>query len=371
MSAVSGGAMQPRVVYVHGIGNKIRAESLKRQWDTALFGRDMAEVSRMAYWAPLRHPAPLPDGSPEFPADGPEIDEGIPAPGRAESADAFIARVLGEARARNAAGGIPPEGRGAGGGADPAGPEGADGALGGWLREMTFLADTLAGADVPVLTDTPVLADASAPASHPAGGDAPAGVKGGPAGAEDAPARAEGGPAECGQEALPLPGPVRRTVFRLLVERTFKDVHAYFFGGVGEAMRAVVREALQGLEGSRVAVVGHSLGSVIAYEVLAGRESEVELFCTVGSPLAVTEFQELLTGPPAVPACVRSWRNASDLRDLVALDHTLRPDFRPVERITDLLVTNSSGNHHGIVEYLKNRRVGEPIRALTAGIAEE
>jgi hypothetical protein len=52
------------VVYVHGNGNKVREELLKRQWDLALFGRDAGSDSRMAYWAPLLHPQPLPD--PEF-----------------------------------------------------------------------------------------------------------------------------------------------------------------------------------------------------------------------------------------------------------------------------------------------------------------
>jgi hypothetical protein len=52
------------VVYVHGNGNKVREELLKRQWDLALFGRDAGTGSRMACWAPLLHPQPLPD--PEF-----------------------------------------------------------------------------------------------------------------------------------------------------------------------------------------------------------------------------------------------------------------------------------------------------------------
>ena len=53
--------MQPRVVYVHGNGNKVRSELLKSQWDRALFGSDMADLSRMAYWAPVRYDRPLPD----------------------------------------------------------------------------------------------------------------------------------------------------------------------------------------------------------------------------------------------------------------------------------------------------------------------
>ena len=65
------------VVYVHGNGNKVRADLLKRQWDQALFGRDAGDRSRMAYWAPLLHAEPLPD---------PAFDEIELAPGRARVA---------------------------------------------------------------------------------------------------------------------------------------------------------------------------------------------------------------------------------------------------------------------------------------------
>src|SRR4029453_10940551 len=38
------------IVYVHGIGNKPLPSILKCQWDHALFGFDLAERSRLAYW---------------------------------------------------------------------------------------------------------------------------------------------------------------------------------------------------------------------------------------------------------------------------------------------------------------------------------
>ena len=53
--------MDATVVYVHGNGNKVREDLLKAQWDEALFGRLMCDRTRMAYWRPLRYPAPLPD----------------------------------------------------------------------------------------------------------------------------------------------------------------------------------------------------------------------------------------------------------------------------------------------------------------------
>ncbi len=38
------------IVYIHGVGNKPVRAALKRQWDNALFGFELGERSRMAYW---------------------------------------------------------------------------------------------------------------------------------------------------------------------------------------------------------------------------------------------------------------------------------------------------------------------------------
>ncbi|GAO07835.1 hypothetical protein NCG97_34345 [Streptomyces lydicamycinicus] len=309
--------MRPRVVYVHGNGNKVRSELLKSQWDTALFGRDMAEASRMAYWAPVRYPEPLPDLRPDPLDGGSELIEETPAAvdrAATEPPEDFVARTLGEARLE--AGEFALEGRA---GAD-------ESALVDWLRKMTYLADTLAQAGEP-----------------------------------------EEPGAKLPLETLPLPRTGRTAVFRLLVKHAFKDVHGYFFGGSGPAMREVVEETLAGVDGGPLVVVGHSLGTILAYEVLMEQGREVELLVTVGSPLAITEVQDHLARPPAVPAGVAAWHNASDLRDLVALDHTLRPEFAPQERVTDLLVTNDSGNHHGISEYLSQHEVRAPVQRIFDG----
>jgi pimeloyl-ACP methyl ester carboxylesterase len=53
------------VVYIHGIGNKPEPAILKRQYDQALFGIDMGGRTRMAYWADIRYPQPLPSGDVE------------------------------------------------------------------------------------------------------------------------------------------------------------------------------------------------------------------------------------------------------------------------------------------------------------------
>ena len=50
------------IIYVHGLANKPEEHVLKAQWDRALFGFDLGERSRMAYWVNRnRHGPPLGD----------------------------------------------------------------------------------------------------------------------------------------------------------------------------------------------------------------------------------------------------------------------------------------------------------------------
>jgi subtilisin family serine protease len=47
------------VIYVHGIGNKPEASVFKCQWDRALFGAEMGDRTRLAYWVDReRYPSP-------------------------------------------------------------------------------------------------------------------------------------------------------------------------------------------------------------------------------------------------------------------------------------------------------------------------
>ncbi|GAB2586455.1 hypothetical protein Aab01nite_51550 [Paractinoplanes abujensis] len=169
-------------------------------------------------------------------------------------------------------------------------------------------------------------------------------------------------------EALPLPRRLRLAAFRALVKNAFTDVYAYFFGGMRDPMRTVVEDALKNA-GAPLVVVGHSLGTIVAYEALrrVGSQADVRLFVTAGSPLGVREVQDLLQEPLRVPDGVREWRNVNDALDLVALDHRIRPEYAPAERCTDFIVSNGSDNHHGIGEYLATAPIRDAIRPVFTG----
>jgi hypothetical protein len=124
-------------------------------------------------------------------------------------------------------------------------------------------------------------------------------------------------------------------------------------------------------------VVSHSLGTVIAYNLLrreaALRRWNVPLFVTVGSPLAIGVIRKTLKSfaPTQCPFGVRKWFNAMDERDIVALypltpkHFPLNPTEPSIENKTD--VRNRTENRHGIEGYLDDPEVAQRIyQAITA-----
>jgi hypothetical protein len=144
--------------------------------------------------------------------------------------------------------------------------------------------------------------------------------------------------------------------------RVTRDVYAYLTRAtVRNAVNAIVAPAIA----DRCVVVGHSLGSVVTYAILKAPEiaADIPLFCTVGSPLGVTGIREHLM-PLVFPKTVKSWFNAFDDRDLVALyplDARLYPLKPPVEN--DSSLQNDTENHHGIIQYLNKPPLVDRIYA--------
>jgi hypothetical protein len=132
--------------------------------------------------------------------------------------------------------------------------------------------------------------------------------------------------------------------------------------------RAGVRNDIDGIVAAKLTaeptvVVGHSLGSVVAYSVLRRdvRALNVPLYATVGCPLAVRSIRDRL-GPPRWPKPVASWYNAYDTRDVVALYPLDAANFSVQPAIDNYgNVKNSTENRHGIVGYLNDPDVAKHI----------
>ena len=126
------------------------------------------------------------------------------------------------------------------------------------------------------------------------------------------------------------------------VEVHLRDFNRYVRNrnGISEVARKKLKSAiLEARESARpVLLLGHSMGSVIAYDALwqLAREencdARVDLFLTTGSPLGQNIVQRHLFGAkePAerrYPDNIRRWINIAAVGELTAIDRALRNDF--------------------------------------------
>ncbi|MCU0440445.1 MAG: hypothetical protein MUC49_21340 [Raineya sp.] len=113
-------------------------------------------------------------------------------------------------------------------------------------------------------------------------------------------------------------------------------------------------------------VVGHSLGSIIAYNILRDSPNlKVTKFITLGSPLGITAVKNHLKVPIQMPDCVytKEWFNAYDKRDVVALKPLNEQNFNiaPYTIVNKDDVNNQTPNRHGIEGYLDDEIVAKTI----------
>jgi hypothetical protein len=155
-----------------------------------------------------------------------------------------------------------------------------------------------------------------------------------------------------------------------LLIRDLKQVTAYL---ENHSIRRMVldRLAAEVTSDARV-LIGHSLGSVVAYEFCCQRrQAGVELLITLGSPLGIPRLVfDRLNPPPtggvgAWPAQVLQWVNVADRKDVVALRKELGPQFDRGPGgagITDRLVDNGDQSHDAC-RYLNSQQTGEAVGA--------
>ena len=269
------------VVYVHGIGNKPTASVLKCQWDAALFGTPMGDRTRMAYWVDRdRYPSPV------------AATCGDPDRTTTEDDEATTSTIMALAGAE----------------APVAGPEREAEAL---HREIDALAKD--GAQHRTLEGIAARIAATAEVEPPA--------------------RPSNRPGIASARLLPLPLPWRRTIARLFTRVLLRDVNDFLFDPTKrQRMRDVLWERLRG-GGQPFAIIAHSQGSMVAYELLrelGSDDCEVPLFVTVGSPLGLQEVQDYFRADGSslkTPECVGRWINIADNMDPVALDSTLKGEY--------------------------------------------
>lgn len=187
-----------------------------------------------------------------------------------------------------------------------------------------------------------------------------------------------------------------------IVHRYFRDLEIYYSTDcvnqkeapcpAKEVIRRQLMAALRRHRRDRILLLAHSMGSIIAYDVLTHPELDVNVdtFITLGSPLGLPiiiskirseqiarRIEDTTVRTPET--VLRHWYNFSDLDDRVAIDYTLCDDFAPNSRgvrAQDFIVYNAyykngKRNPHKSYGYLRTPELAEKIYAfLTEGKPE-
>lgn len=146
------------------------------------------------------------------------------------------------------------------------------------------------------------------------------------------------------------------------IEVFLRDVFLY-------TKRDIVRDAIDEIVSAKLTpdtalVVGHSLGSVVGYNVLRAAPGNVKAYVTVGSPLGIHAIRrtfDAIRNPVPKKDC---WYNAYDPRDIVALNPLDTANFDVTPGIVNNgAVSNHTDNRHGIIGYLDDMEVARAIHA--------
>ncbi len=176
-----------------------------------------------------------------------------------------------------------------------------------------------------------------------------------------------------------LPEPARSTA---------EEISRYFQNGdnIARDIRELLKLELRPIlaKNDKVLLIGHSLGSIIAYDTLWELSHQEHLpgnvdFLTLGSPLGMNYVQHRLMGnnnhnKKKYPTNIRHWINISSIGDVTALDRSFSDDFgemlklKIIDSIEDQckgiynFYRNEEGlNCHRSYGYLVNPAVGKVI----------
>ncbi len=161
-------------------------------------------------------------------------------------------------------------------------------------------------------------------------------------------------------------------LIRFLPEKirlTAKETRRYFHNtnDIAHEIRSLLKKTLRQAweHQQRIMLIGHSLGSVIAYDTLweLSHQEEypgkVDMFLTIGSPLGMHYVQRRIQGHDReglehYPTIIRRWVNVASVGDVTALDRAISDDFH---EMIDIGVIESIEDHcEGIYNFFRNEQ---------------
>ena len=153
------------------------------------------------------------------------------------------------------------------------------------------------------------------------------------------------------------------------VKLSIRETENYFRnnGNIACRIRDLQKQPLRDAvaNGDRVLLIGHSMGSVIAYDALweldhlEGIHRCVDCLLTIGSPLGMNYVQRRLIGHGQAGKCtypenIGYWVNIASRGDLVALDASLADDFG--EMVRQKHISGITDMNKGIYNYYRDSK---------------
>lgn len=178
-----------------------------------------------------------------------------------------------------------------------------------------------------------------------------------------------------------------------IMQHFFNDLDTYYHKSRIDSRyrerpaKLIIREQLfrklRGHRRNKILLIAHSMGSIIAFDVLAAGDPKISVhtLITCGSPLGLPAVMKRITAEHRLPvskegclptpeAIRNAWFNFSDLDDSVAINYNLSDDYlqnntgvRPI----DVIVSNDytykgKREPHSAVGYLRTAEISEVIR---------
>ena len=113
-------------------------------------------------------------------------------------------------------------------------------------------------------------------------------------------------------------------VSEFTIEKFLTDVYLYL--NIPHVTTSINRIVERELTDEPTVIVGHSLGSIVAYKIIESNNINLRKFVTVGSPLGISAISSKL-GVAYNIAGNAGWYNAYDEGDIVALNPLVKPYF--------------------------------------------
>jgi len=160
-----------------------------------------------------------------------------------------------------------------------------------------------------------------------------------------------------------------------VLKSKLKDLnHYYEKPATRKKLRDRLRSTILENRDKRLMVVAHSMGTIIAYDVLRELGSEdanlsIEHFVTMGSPLGLPHVKHKIIEENRLvrtPSIVKKWTNLADRRDPVALDIHLSDDYDAnyagVRVKDDLVMNDWGGISHKSYGYLRTPEFSDLLK---------